>query len=62
MHKVVSKNNTDYKWGISSDGWHLLKTEDLSIIQERVPPGEFEVKHYHKKSKQFFYIEWRGND
>lgn len=57
MNKVVSKNNAEhYNWGINCDGWYLLKTTNLSIIQEKVPPGKFEVKHYHKKSKQFFFV------
>jgi len=57
MSKVVSITSAEhYKWGNNCDGWHLLKTEELSIIQEEVPPGESEVKHYHNKSKQFFYI------
>lgn len=57
MNKVVSKNNGEhYKWGANCDGWHLLKSEDLSIIQEVVPPGQFEVKHYHQKAKQFFFV------
>ena len=57
MNKVVSKNNGEhYKWGTNCDGWHLLKTEDLSIIQEVVLPGKFEVKHYHQKAKQFFFV------
>ncbi len=57
MNKVVSKNNAEhYNWGINCDGWYLLKTENLSIIQEKVPPSQFEVKHYHKKSRQFFFI------
>ncbi len=57
MLKAVSKNNAEhYKWGDGCDGWHLLKRDDLSIIQEEVPPGKREVKHYHKISRQFFYV------
>jgi len=52
--------NTDsaehYKWGNNSDGWHLLKTNSLSVIQERVPPGESEYRHYHNESQQFFHV------
>ncbi len=29
-----------YRWGDGSEGWHLLKREDLSVIEERVPPGD----------------------
>src|SRR5690349_7400948 len=54
---IISTNNAEhYTWGEDCDGWHLLKRDDLSVIQERVPPGRFEVKHLHNKSRQFFYI------
>jgi mannose-6-phosphate isomerase-like protein (cupin superfamily) len=53
---VSVKNSEHYKWGEVCDGWHLLKRDDLSIIQEAVPPGKKEVRHYHKISNQFFYI------
>jgi mannose-6-phosphate isomerase-like protein (cupin superfamily) len=45
-----------YIWGGNSDGWHLLKRDDLSVIQERVPAGGREVMHYHNVFRQFFYI------
>jgi mannose-6-phosphate isomerase-like protein (cupin superfamily) len=54
---VVSIENAEhYIWGEICDGWHLLKREDISIIQERVPPGATEVMHYHNTARQFFYI------
>jgi len=53
----INKNNAEhYAWGANCDGWHLVKSDELSIIQERVPPGASEVKHYHKKAWQFFFI------
>lgn len=45
-----------YIWGERCDGWHLLKRADLSVIQERMPPNTSEVRHYHNKSRQFFYV------
>ena len=45
-----------YVWGEVCDGWHLLKRDDMSVIQERVPPGGEEVMHYHHVARQFFYI------
>ena len=45
-----------YRWGGASDGWHLLKRDDLSVIRERVPPGASEVPHRHARSRQFFYV------
>jgi mannose-6-phosphate isomerase-like protein (cupin superfamily) len=34
----------------------LIKREDVSVIQERVPAGRAEVMHYHQISRQFFFI------
>jgi len=54
---VVSIENAEhYIWGELCDGWHLLKREDISIIQERVPPGATEAMHFHNAARQFFYI------
>ena len=49
-------NAEHYVWGTDCDGWHLLKHPDLSVIQERVPPGGGEVRHFHSKAHQFFFI------
>ncbi|MGA7722123.1 MAG: cupin domain-containing protein [Ignavibacteriaceae bacterium] len=55
--KVINTGNAEhYNWGNMCDGWHLLKREELSIIREKMPPGTSEVKHYHEKSLQFFFI------
>jgi mannose-6-phosphate isomerase-like protein (cupin superfamily) len=53
---ISIENAEHYVWGDVCDGWHLLKREDVSVIQERVPPGAAEVSHYHTKARQFFYI------
>lgn len=45
-----------YRWGAASEGWHLLDRPDLSVIRERVPPGDSERRHFHSRSRQFFYI------
>jgi mannose-6-phosphate isomerase-like protein (cupin superfamily) len=45
-----------YVWGEICDGWHLLKRDDMSVIQEHVPAGAAEVMHYHMQARQFFYI------
>lgn len=45
-----------YTWGEVCDGWHFLRHPDLSVIQERVPPGRGEVPHFHTKARQFFYV------
>ena len=45
-----------YVWGDGCDGWHLVKQPQLSVIEERMPPGTAEVRHYHNAAQQFFYI------
>lgn len=55
--KAVSTQSAEtYRWGNNCTGWHLLKTDALSIIQERMPPGTAEVNHYHQQARQFFFV------
>jgi mannose-6-phosphate isomerase-like protein (cupin superfamily) len=49
-------NAEHYAWGAGCDGWHLLKYPDLSVIQERVPAGCGEIKHYHTRARQYFFV------
>ena len=54
---MISKENAEhYIWGDNCDGWHLVKSKQLSVIQECVPSGSFEKKHFHRQSEQFFFI------
>jgi mannose-6-phosphate isomerase-like protein (cupin superfamily) len=53
----VSRANAEhYRWGNDCDGWHLVKDEKLSVIEELMPAGAGEIRHYHRKAQQFFYI------
>ncbi|HEY1206905.1 MAG: cupin domain-containing protein [Bryobacteraceae bacterium] len=45
-----------YSWGDGCDGWRLVRTPTLSVIEERMPPGASEVRHYHRSATQFFYV------
>ena len=55
--EVISKKNAEhYNWGNGCDAWHFLKRDDLSIIIEEVPAGETEKRHFHNRSRQFFYV------
>ena len=56
MKKISIKNASHYIWGGDCDGWYLVKSDQLSVIQESVPPAGIEVMHYHSDSEQFFYI------
>jgi mannose-6-phosphate isomerase-like protein (cupin superfamily) len=59
--RIVDTTNAEhYKWGgptgTDCDGWHLVKTDDLSVIEELMPPGTKEERHSHGKSRQFFFV------
>jgi len=54
---IKSIENADhYTWGVKCDGWHLLKSDTLSVIQERMPQNTKEQLHYHQFAQQVFYI------
>ena len=50
------KNAEHYNWGKNCDGWHLHKSDSLSVISEQMPSGASEVLHYHNKAQQVFYV------
>ena len=54
--KTSIESAEHYLWGANCDGWHLVKSAHLSVIQERMPPGAREARHYHERARQFFYI------
>lgn len=55
--RIVDTTNTEhYTWGIDCDGWHLVKSDNLSVIEERMPPNRKEERHVHTKSRQFFFV------
>lgn len=49
-------NAEHYTWGDGCDGWHLVRTVTLSVIEERMPPGTQEVRHQHARALQFFRV------
>lgn len=53
VHRSLARH---YSWGEVCDGWHLLEGSDLSVIEERVPPGGGERRHRHRVARQFFYV------
>ena len=54
---AVSRESAEhYRWGVDCDGWHLVKDKQLSVIEEFMPPGSAEIRHYHERAQQFFYI------
>ncbi len=53
---VSTKSAEHYQWGDNCDGWHLVKTTALSVIEERMPAGASETRHSHVRARQFFYV------
>ncbi|HLZ42750.1 MAG TPA: cupin domain-containing protein [Candidatus Sulfotelmatobacter sp.] len=54
---AISRDNAEhYRWGVDCDGWYLVRDKSLSVIEEFMPPGAAEVRHYHEHAQQFFYI------
>ncbi|MDD3741089.1 MAG: cupin domain-containing protein [Bacteroidales bacterium] len=57
INRIIKTDKSNhYIWGTDCDGWHFVKTDNLSVIKETMPPGTHEKLHYHEKSQQFFYI------
>jgi mannose-6-phosphate isomerase-like protein (cupin superfamily) len=57
MNSPVSRSNRPhYVWGEVCDGWRLADDAALSVIEEKVPPGGSERRHFHRQARQFFYI------
>jgi mannose-6-phosphate isomerase-like protein (cupin superfamily) len=54
--KVDTQTAQHYVWGENCDGWILSPSPDLMVIEERMPPQTAEVRHYHTKARQFFYV------
>jgi len=56
MSTASTETAKHYVWGEVCDGWHLLASPNLSVIQERVPSGASEIRHLHSRAEQFFYV------
>ena len=60
MEPISRKTAEHYTWGgpqsATCDGWHLVRTPELSIIEELMPAGAIEVRHFHLRACQFFFV------
>jgi len=57
MTEPISSTTAEhYHWGAGCDGWHLVRSPSLSVIEERMPPRTEEVRHRHARSRQFFFV------
>jgi mannose-6-phosphate isomerase-like protein (cupin superfamily) len=55
--EAISKSTAEhYMWGNGCDGWHLVRNPQLSVIEERMPAGTAELRHFHHHAQQFFYV------
>jgi mannose-6-phosphate isomerase-like protein (cupin superfamily) len=55
--KVIDTSNAEhYTWGDNCDGWYLVRTPELNIIEEKMPPGTSETRHHHIRARQFFFV------
>lgn len=54
--KTSTATAEHYAWGANCEGWHLLKSDSLSVIQERMPPNTSEQRHFHRTAQQYFYV------
>lgn len=54
---IASKSTSvHYTWASVCDGWKLVDTPNLSVIQERMPSSTQETRHKHLRVRQFFYV------
>lgn len=54
---IISTANAEhYTWGDGCDAWYLVKQDAVHVIEERMPPGTAEKRHYHVRSRQFAYV------
>ena len=54
---MINKQNAQhYIWKDICDGWHLVSSDRLSVIQEKMPPHTSEDMHKHNKANQFFFL------
>ncbi|MDW5265893.1 MULTISPECIES: cupin domain-containing protein [Acidobacteriaceae] len=56
MKPISTANAEHYLWGDACDGWHLVRTDELNIIEEKMPTGTSENRHLHVRARQFFYV------
>jgi mannose-6-phosphate isomerase-like protein (cupin superfamily) len=54
---VISKSTAEsFVWRDVCLGWTLLDTARLHVIQERMPPATFELRHVHDRTHQLYVV------
>jgi mannose-6-phosphate isomerase-like protein (cupin superfamily) len=56
VRSISTANAEHYSWGDHCDGWYLVRTAEINVIEERMPPGTSEIRHHHVRARQFFYV------
>jgi mannose-6-phosphate isomerase-like protein (cupin superfamily) len=53
----ISKSTAaQFAWREVCDGWTLMSTSSLHVVQERMPPGTHELRHKHATTYQFYFV------
>ena len=55
--RVDAANADHYVWDEVSDGWRLLDSAGLPVIEERAPVGAGEEWHVYDRATQFYVLE-----
>lgn len=53
---VTKHNAPHFTWRDRCDGWTLVSRPTLHILQERMPPNTYELRHRHQSTAQFYYV------
>jgi hypothetical protein len=57
---VCKTSAPHYTWARICDGWRLVDTPGLSVVEERVPPGAGEARHITiKRASSFMCFQVR---
>ena len=56
METISRESAEHYIWGEVCQGWRLVSTDGLSVIEEIMPPESSEQIHRHHVAQQFFYV------
>jgi len=56
IYKINTQAAERFSWGTNCDEWFLANKPNICILQEKMPGGSKEEKHYHEHTWQFFYV------
>lgn len=51
-----TSNVSPRSWGEGCLTFELLADPALAVFHERMPPGTAEIRHYHARARQFFFV------